>query len=39
MAEHTARSFFNLSGDAAIIEEAIHYLNEQDVQTEVIGND
>ncbi len=28
-----------LLGDSAIIEEAIHYLNENDVQTEVIGND
>lgn len=28
-----------LVGDAKIVEEAIRYLNEQDVQTEVIGND
>ncbi len=28
-----------LLGDATIIEEAIHYLNENDVRTEVIGND
>lgn len=28
-----------LLGDSALIEEAIHYLNENDVKTEVIGND
>jgi len=28
-----------LLGDSAIIEEAIHYLHENDVKTEVIGND
>ncbi|MBO1911830.1 methionine ABC transporter ATP-binding protein, partial [Microvirga sp. 3-52] len=28
-----------LVGEESIIQEAIHYLNEQDVRTEVIGND
>lgn len=28
-----------LDGEESIIQEAIHYLNEQDVRTEVIGND
>jgi D-methionine transport system ATP-binding protein len=28
-----------LVGEESIILEAIHYLNEQDVRTEVIGND
>ena len=30
---------FQLVGEDAIIQEAIQFLNEQDVQTEVIGND